>query len=447
MERIVKVQKIKIKHLKNVLCGAIQLPVKFNELEKSTVVGLYGQNGSGKTTVVDAFKIIKQLISGWVSDTKLPSVERQLIHIEKDTLQLTVDFIVKNTVGEYFLQYEVHLKAGAKNLYPVTERLSYRENVRGKRMKVLIAKEGNKQLHIRTTSMNKMKDEERVQLLVANQLAEKECVSFVFHKELKSLLQQKLDEHEWMLVDNIASDFNRDLHIINNDNIALIMTKYIMPFSVYLDKRRGFIPYNLETPAILPKELFHTLSAVINQTNKVLSMIIPGLEVEIHKISEQMLDDGGSGIRFEFLSKRGERKLPLRTESEGILKIVSVLSALIGVYNNPNACVVIDELDSGVFEYLLGELLTIIEESGKGQLFFTSHNLRLLEVLSNKNLWFTTTNENNRYIQLKGIKAVNNMRDVYIRAVQLGGQEEEIYQETKTFRIKKAFRKAGETYD
>lgn len=446
LDRIVKVQNITIKNLKNVLYGAIQIPVKFGELEKSTVVGLYGQNGSGKTSVVDAFKILKQLISGWVSDLKLPSVDRRMIHIEQDTLQLKVDFIVKNTAGEYFLQYEVHLKAGEKHLYPVKEQLNYRENIRGKRMKVLIAKNG-KELHIRTTPMNKMKDEERIQLLVANQLSEKECVSFVFHKELKSLLQQKLDEHEWMLIENIASDFNRDLHIINNDNIALIMTKYIMPFSVYLDKRRGFIPYNLETPAILPTELFNTLSAVIKQTNIVLSMIIPGLEVEVHKIAEQMLDDGGRGIRFEFLSKRGERILPLRTESEGILKIISVLSALIGVYNNPNACVVIDELDSGVFEYLLGELLTIIEESGKGQLFFTSHNLRLLEVLSNKNLWFTTTNENNRYIQLKGIKAVNNMRDVYIRAVQLGGQEEEIYQETKTFRIKRAFRKAGETND
>ncbi|MEO4055503.1 AAA family ATPase [Solibacillus sp. CAU 1738] len=446
MQQIVKVQNIKIQHLKNVMHGSIQVPVTFDELEKSTVVGLYGQNGSGKTSVVDAFGILKRLISGWVSEDKLPSAERRIIHIEQETLQMTFDFIVKNAVGEYFLQYEVHLKAGTKYLYPTIEKLSYRENIRGRRMKVLVAKEGGN-LQIRTVPMKSMKDDERIQLLVTNQLAVKEGVSFIFHKELKALLQQLLSEEEWKLIENVATDFNRDLHIINNENIALIMTKYIMPFSVYLDKKRGFIPYNLETPAVLSSSLFETLSAVIVQTNKVLSMIIPGLEIEIHKIAEQMLDDGERGIRFEFLSKRGDRVLPLRTESEGILKIISVLSALIGVYNNPNACVVIDELDSGVFEYLLGELLTIIEESGKGQLFFTSHNLRLLEVLSNKNLWFTTTNEENRYIQLKGIKAVNNMRDVYIRAVQLGGQDEEIYKETKTFRIKKGFRKAGKVDD
>mgnify|MGYP003447668569 FL=1 len=35
------------------------------------------------------------------------------------------------------------------------------------------------------------------------------------------------------------------------------------------------------------------------------------------------------------------------------------------------------------------------------------------------------------------------MRDVYLRAIQLGGQQEEIYKETKAFHIKRAFRKAG----
>ena len=31
---------------------------------------------------------------------------------------------------------------------------------------------------------------------------------------------------------------------------------------------------------------------------------------------------------------------------------------------------VVDELDAGIFEYLIGEILQIISESGKGQLIF-----------------------------------------------------------------------------
>ena len=163
----------------------------------------------------------------------------------------------------------------------------------------------------------------------------------------------------------------------------------------------------------------------------------------VKPIHKETMDSGEEGIRFEFLSEKNGVRLPLRCESAGILKLISILSTLIAVYNNPNACVVIDELDSGVFEYLLGEILEVLDLNGKGQLFFTSHNLRILEVLDNKNLWFTTMNEDNRFIQLKGIKKLSNARDVYLRAVQLGGQDEELYKETDSYDIKKAFRKAG----
>jgi len=302
-------------------------------------------------------------------------------------------------------------------------------------------------IQIRNSHLPDMSEQARIQLLVIQQLARKEYRSFLFHKDLKPLLQERLTEQEIQLLQNMAVDFNRDLHVVNNQNIAPLFEERIMPFSIHLEKTRGQIPYDLKGPALLPEDEFYALCEVIEQSNRVLAAIIPGLTIKINIITKQTMDDGGQGIRFEFLSQRGEQELPLRTESEGILKIISVLSVLIAVYNNPNACVVIDELDSGVFEYLLGELLTVIDEDGKGQLFFTSHNLRVLEVLAIKNLWFTTTNENHRYMQLKGIKEVNNARDVYLRAIQLGGQDEEVYKETKTFKIKRAFRKAGVHHD
>ena len=34
-----------------------------------------------------------------------------------------------------------------------------------------------------------------------------------------------------------------------------------------------------------------------------------------------------------------------------------------------------------MFEYLLGNILSVFKERGKGQLLFTSHNLRALEVI------------------------------------------------------------------
>ncbi|WP_342533488.1 AAA family ATPase [Lysinibacillus sp. FSL K6-0057] len=443
---IIKIKKINIQNLRNVRQGELVLAVNFETFLQANVVGLYGQNGSGKTTIVDAFSLLKTLLSGWLAEVKLPSQEKRLLLAGEQTASMDVEFLVENQFGTFFVNYYVELQEDQHRLYTTLERLTYRENTKGKRSKTLVAVTEN-DVQIRQSKLNDLSEQARIQLLVIQQLARKQYMSFLFHKDVKPLLQERLSEQEMQLLQNIAVDFSRDLHVVSNQNIAPLFEERIMPFSIHLEKTRGLIPYDLNGPALLPEDAFYALCEVIEQSNQVLSAIIPGLTIKINIITKQTMDNGEQGIRFEFLSQRGERELPLRTESEGILKIISILSVLIAVYNNPNACVVIDELDSGVFEYLLGELLTVIDEDGKGQLIFTSHNLRVLEVLAIKNLWFTTTNEYHRYMQLKGIKEVNNARDVYLRAIQLGGQDEEIYKETKTFKIKRAFRKAGVQHD
>ena len=92
---------------------------------------------------------------------------------------------------------------------------------------------------------------------------------------------------------------------------------------------------------------------------------------------------------------------------------------------------------------MLGELLDIFNKSAKGQLIFTSHNLRALEMLEKDNIMFSTVNPERRYIRIKNVKASNNLRDMYIRGITLGGQDEVIYEETDSLRIARAFRKAG----
>ena len=113
------------------------------------------------------------------------------------------------------------------------------------------------------------------------------------------------------------------------------------------------------------------------------------------------------------------------------------------MYNNDDITVAVDELDAGIFEYLLGELISILKEHGKGQLIFTSHNLRPLEVLDYTSVYFTTVNSKNKYIRFKNVKGCNNLRDMFIRAINLGGQSECLYQQTDKADIRRAFRKTG----
>ena len=159
-----------------------------------------------------------------------------------------------------------------------------------------------------------------------------------------------------------------------------------------------------------------------------------------------MLKDGKVGKQIQLMSLKNSKEIPFRYESEGIKKIVSILQLLIVVYNNPSITVAIDELDGGVFEYLLGELLNIISEKGEGQLIFTSHNLRPLETIDKGFIAFTTTNPDKRYIRMTNVKGTNNLRDFYYRDIVLGEQNEQVYNATNNYEIALAFREAGEAF-
>lgn len=206
----------------------------------------------------------------------------------------------------------------------------------------------------------------------------------------------------------------------------------------------GVMPIALDIPSYIPREFMSDIEASLESSNKVISEIIPGLVIKLKELKTQICKTGKEEVLVEVFSCREDIEIPMRYESEGIKKIVAVLHLLIAMFNFNSITIVIDELDSGIFEYLLGEILEILEQRGKGQLIFTSHNLRPLEVLDKDNLVFTTTNVDNRYIKLKNAKTNNNLRDMYYRDLVLGGQDETIYDKTNSSKITRAFRKAWE---
>ena len=202
----------------------------------------------------------------------------------------------------------------------------------------------------------------------------------------------------------------------------------------------------LDGPAPIPKAAMELVKKIVDNMNIVLQQLIPGLTIDVMDLGPIVSSDGEMGYLVQLMSLKNSKKIPFKYESEGIKKIVSILQLLIVVYNNPSITVAVDEIDSGIFEYLLGELLNIISEKGKGQLIFTSHNLRPLETIDKGFIAFTTTNPKNRYIRLTNVKGNNNLRDFYYRDIVLGEQNEQVYNPTNNFEIALAFREAGEAF-
>ena len=88
-----------------------------------------------------------------------------------------------------------------------------------------------------------------------------------------------------------------------------------------------------------------------------------------------------------------------------------------------------------------------MEQHGQGQLIFTSHNLRALEKLHKDSIVVSTSNPMNRFVRIPHEKGYKNYRHTYLRSIDLGGVDEEIYQTTNSFEISYAFKKAGDLFE
>ena len=275
-----------------------------------------------------------------------------------------------------------------------------------------------------------------MELFLTKRLAQEQSRSFIFSREMMNRFRKSCEIEIYLNILNGLSTFgNRELFIIDTQHEGLINMNALPLAFKYKEKNSeavGNLLLPLNKPASIPEEATELVKNIIDNMNIVLR---PAVSKE-----------GKIGRLIQLMSLKNEKAIPFQYESEGIKKIVSILQLLIVVYNNPSITVAIDELDSGIFEYLLGELLNIISEKGKGQLIFTSHNLRPLETIDKGFIAFTTTNPDNRYIRMTNVKVNNNLRDFYYRDIVLGEQSEPVYSPTNNYEIALAFREAGEAF-
>lgn len=460
MDELIRIERIEIKGIKNVRQGVINFNeyssiVKGNFDDLKSVLGIYGQNGSGKTTVLEVTKLLKNILVG----NKLPENFDKFINNECDKAEISYQFFITSNNYKQLITYTFNI-ALKDNVYEIcSEKIVSKEfandNKKWKPQVTLI--ECKNQEIVLKKLVTKISKNKLIELKVAQDI--EKGTSFIFNKRNQKILLDQLKSNNDFGENTKLIDVlqllplyaETSLIIIENDIMGSINLNTSVPINLYLTSKdslkMGEIPVNLLTPNEMSKRIFDILESMIKQIDIVLNAIIPSLNLKVTNQKEQFLPDGSEGVSFEIVSVRNNKFIPLKYESEGIKRLISVISSMIAAFNNPSICLMIDEFDSGIFEYLLGEIVEIINESAKGQFVFTSHNLRALEKLSYKSIIITTTNPDNRYIQLSGMKTNNNTRDFYYTNLILGGQNEPICEDTKNYKIKRAFRKAGKLYE
>ena len=492
----IRIRKIKLKDFRNIKYAEIDFPGgKITEYVngESSILGVYGQNGSGKSSLLMAINALRYALSGMSLPYPLFS---SCIRSGCESTRLEFEFAGYDEKGiQYDIYYSFSLQMDfrideednssriinafneigldnpfSKKRIDIMERL-----IRPKDRRITIidellqvayqSKNGdkkNKQVLIDTSekackvSKKTFGNKEKYERLTAN--CEENIDDILYKEKIESRLKSRsfifsnsvIEKLKWgssvipykMTLRSLSEYGSNYLFVVFFDQLDTI------PFYIWLNSREHgalgmiyLIQLNDRTTVL--NDSFCLIEKSIKSIDKVISKIVPGLNIEINDIGKSLSEVGKEVRIFDVVSVHNGVKIPLRYESDGIKRIISYLSVIVAVYNNPSVTVAIDEMDSGVFEYMLGELLRILKDSAKGQLIFTSHNLRPLEVLPYKNLLFTTKNPEKRFAKLEGVSGNNNLRDSYFRSIILGSGKDAFYDATDTFEIEQALFEAG----
>ena len=415
----VRIQSLAIDGFRNVRHGSFSMPsALYGEKHASSdILAIFGQNGSGKSAAIEALDTLRHLIIA----QPLPRNNREMINIDSDESVLSIAFSIKTHRKHLYAEYTARLGSTING-----EKLSVKAD--GMKRPILLSW-----------------DLEKCRFYGKPEGFDAKCAEAEMNrcgKERKSLffssgkLRPKLRKTIAGYALDALSDYARTSFLVLSTRKA--KPKSILTIS-YLrihngKKIKGRMDLDLSQPFDATADEEENIIDTISNINSVIGTFIPNMSISIRK------DENG---RIELMSNKNNSPIPLRSESEGIIKLISLISVLIFVYNERSSALVIDELDASIYEYLLGELLDVFRTGAEGQLIFTSHNLRILEMIDKRSLIISSRNPDEKYIRIPmSVPDTTNLRSYYLKSVLLSDTKHGISSETDPHDIARALRKA-----
>lgn len=457
----VRIENITLENFKNIGKGSVFFS-EFKRLERkdlgdsdySSVLGIYGQNASGKTSIIDALGIVRHLICGGGMTFGLQN------YFKKGTnnLGMCISFLLFSNSKKMLVTYSIGFKLNAKNIVVDYETLSSVDNTNDP------LKFGDKKTLYSYMQSSGLKDsflsviDSKDQKAVLSYLAVSKTripleqsptslFSSLFNPETKQIIKNEANLINLIEIVESLTDFCKNKFMIVTTNLFDgINIRGVGVNGFDFDDNQDRIHKNFSIlfgKQTLEENKYKTFYKMLQESGKVLETLIPGLSIKPHIYNETVDYSGKKAIEFEVMSIRDGKEIPLFFESRGVKQMLTYVGDLIGVFNQEGMFIAVDELDSGVFEYLLGEIIYSFDNFALGQLLFTSHNFRILEKIKSNEIFFTTANEENKFVQPKYIKNNNNLRDVYYRLIVQGDEKETYCNRTSSSDISKTLSSLG----
>ena len=106
---IVRLSSLTLENIKNVKNGTIFMPMSNEKplsVGRAEILGIYGQNGSGKTAIVDALHFLQQIMIGQTVDQRISDY----IGVNDDKAHMNAEFKIFGRKKVYEVGYNISLK-------------------------------------------------------------------------------------------------------------------------------------------------------------------------------------------------------------------------------------------------------------------------------------------------------------------------------------------------
>ena len=411
------------KSLKN-----IEFNLKKTKNITNDFIAIYGENGSGKTNLVELFKFLQQMTISRVLDAawnmlpkefldfkdkminNIPKEIKSIMELklnleeyrtlkEKENTEIEYGFKIDNKEGFYYVNFNEEI-VEEKLYFFVNKQNGYyfKLSKKGKE----IQKELNNNIFINDRYNKEL--EENI---------EKYWGKYSF---LSLIMFELKDKNEEYMLNNISRKL---LNIIEKINLMTVhVNKWFLKF----------IPDNYIKKLSLLDLKEGTISKdkvdQIKKYENVLNIFFTQAYADIKSV-KYVIEEKENEIKYRLYFNKiiggNLKSIPIELESEGTKRIVEEFDTLIGAIRGET--VIIDEIDNGIHDLLMKNIILSIKDEITGQLIITTHNTLLLEVLPKECIYILSTdyegNKNICTIKEYGIKIQknHNVRELYFKGL------------------------------
>ena len=402
----------------------IEFNLNKTKTKTNQFISIYGENGSGKTNIVELFKFLQQSAMARAIDIamnklpkeffkmqeemadKMPTEIRQIFQLsldlkeyrmldEKEETEIEYGFKINNKNGFYYIKFNNEI---------IEEKLYY---MAGKQRAYLfeLKKEDGKIIKTlnKNIFMNNKYNEELIDEIDKywGKYSFLSLLSFEMVEKNKEYIYNNISKNIIEVIDKI---WGMTVHV--DKGISKIMSASLKKAKRLDNIQKGYIEKNQ-----------------LNELNKyenVLNIFFTQAYADIKEVKYSITEKEDK-IYYELYFNKmigGEIKaIPSKMESEGTRRILNQFDTLIGSLLGET--VIIDEIDNGIHDVLMKNIIMSIKDEITGQLIITTHNTLLLEILPKEYIYILSTDYN-------GNKTINSIKDYEIK-IQKNNNARDLY--------------------